>query len=1319
MMKITRSIYNAHRYSNNVIAMGMSAIMTTLLCSSVTSQSQASDIDIYKEASTANITLMFMLDISGSMTLDQVGESACDIPSTYTYSNTGSDASTTSRPYTRYYCNAVSPSTKKYLYRTQVVTTGSGWWWWNPTTTTQYQVCTNQASTISGCVWSAVTNTSPTLSLAATGSEAYQGDNQYTYYYNSGAVEKFYDRITRVKDGMYDLLQGSSTVTRLSDDKVIGLSAFSYASNGRTGYIVVPARRLDAVVGNSTQRQVLLNAIANLTAGGGTPTANAYADTAAYLMGTTTSSGSDLQAFFVSNQSQYNGWYKACVAWSGSTCTSWQPAASNSWYSGYDYSSQYSQGSYSANAFSLKGYYYTGPNPYSGFPYSSSDSKRATNYIQPTSLSAQTSTTSQCSGQGIYVLTDGEPNGSGVSIAQPLMQTALGSYGNVLTCSGTLFTDSSTSNTGWQCISDFSQLLLNRNNPSGAAIKTAVVGFGSDFNGLTSYSSALTQAQNITNINNSSASTNVKNAAKWGVYAGGGWYSGASSADVVASVNGFIGQLTTNIPPVTTGAATIPVDVLNPSALQNYAYFSQFQPTPGVASTPQLWQGNLKKYNVLNGLLVDRDNNAIVNSSGRIVDNKDVWSTGITDQTMALVGGAKAKLNLGLDSSDVVKRKVLINRDSSGDATDTTLNQITTSYLSSSDTDRAYLLSLLGYNIDPANTPTTLDGLRASSELRQLGAVMHSSPILLTNQGKISADSSGALTSSDRQDYILFGTTQGLLHVVDATTGVEKFAFVPNEMVQTQKKAFLKYDTTSGGTNKMFYGVDAPWTNYSEYVPTTAGVLTVGEGLNGASGKQIAYGGLRMGGRSYYALDLHDTNSPSMLFHVDPNDQRIYSSDTTVNSTTYPELQYMGQSWSKPSVGWVRWNGTKRLVMFVGGGYDAGGTDGDGIFDTDGSRAGYAGYEGTSASDTSYTQTNRKGAGVYMFDALTGQLLWWAGANATAANTSAGVQNTVSTNMQYSVVSQIRTVDRNSDGLIDHLYFGDLGGQVWRIDLNNSAPALSAFAKTPVRLLNLNKGAYSPRFYEMPAFTIYRASGQTFAVISIGSGNRSRPLFESNVPTNGDTTTYQTSAYNNDAVYNIFDKDVARSTLFDYTTSTTGSGSNTVNSYTYTVSADAAATGNRLQTIDLNLTNSTVGQKLVALGDSSVSSAGGWYYYLASNKIQSEKILSTPITINSDMYVTSFDASRDGLAGDCGAGIKGESYVRKFCMPYGACSGTIVRRSIGVGVISPSVGSSTVDGTGRVLIASAATLANGNTNPFSPYTPTDALIPIRWYETSQ
>lgn len=1292
-MKNIQKIEKFSLFCRKSFASSVSAAMTVLLCVSTVTQLQASDIDIYQPAKSANVTLMFMLDISGSMTLNQVGESACDIPSTYTYSDTGSEVATTTRPYTRYYCNAASTSTKKYLYRTQVVTTGSRR---NPTTKTQYQVCTNQASTVPGCVWSAVTDSLPTLNLTATGSEAYQGDTQHTYYYNSGAVVKFYDRITRVKDGMFDVLQGSATVTKLADDKIIGLSAFSYASNGRTGYIVVPARPLNAVVGTTTQRQVLLNAIANLSAGGGTPTANAYADTAAYLMGTTTSFGSNLEAFFVSNQSQYSGWYKACVAWNGSTCSSWSPTASNSWYSGYDYSSQYSQGNYNSNAFGLKGYYYTGPHPYSGFPYASSDSKNSTNYLQPTSLSSQSAASNQeCSGQGIYVLTDGEPNGSSVSIAQPLMQKALGNYGNLLTCSGTKFTDSASASTGWQCISDFSQMLLNKQNPSQLSIKTAVVGFGSDFNGLESYSSSLTKEQNVANINSGSATDNVKNAAKWGVYGEGGWYSGSSSADVVASVNGFIVQLKKDIPPVTTGSATIPVDQLNTAALQNYAYFSQFQPTPGVDSTPQLWQGNLKKYSVIDGMLKDSLGNAVVNSSGQILNNYDLWSKGITDDTTALVGGVKTQLSLGLSSTDTPNRTVLINRDSSGAATDTTLTAITSDYIQSSDPNRAYLLSLLGFNIDPANVPTTLDGLKASSELRQLGSVMHSSPILLTNQGKVETGANGSISSTDRSDYVLFGTTQGLLHVVDASTGKEKFAFVPNEMLQMQKKAFLKYDSTSGGTNKLFYGVDAPWANYAEYVPTSSGALTVGSGLNHTSGKQIAYGGLRMGGRSYYALDLKNMNSPSMLFHIDPNTQRIYSQDSTVNSTTYSELAYMGQSWSKPSVGWVRWNGTKRLVMFVGGGYDAGGDNGDGTFDTDGSRAGYAGYEGSSTTDASYNQTNKKGAGVYMFDALTGQLLWWTGANATAANTTtANVQYTESSDMKYSVVSQIRTVDRNSDGLIDHLYFGDLGGQVWRVDLNNNAPALSAFAKTPVRLLNLNNGQYSPRFYEMPAFTVYKdASGKIFAVVSLGSGNRSRPLFKST-----------TSDYSNDAVYNIFDRDVASSALFNYD-----------NGYTVSVSH------NNLNTHDLTLTGTDKTKILVPRGDNETSTAGGWYYYYSSTNIQSEKVMSTPIVINSDMYVTTYDESKTGTSGsNCSASIQGKSFVSKFCMPYGICSdgSTVQHEDNGSGLVGPSVGGRTVDGEGRVVVANAAAAASGGVSPFSLYNTPRQLVPVRWYETN-
>jgi type IV pilus assembly protein PilY1 len=38
--------------------------------------------------------------------------------------------------------------------------------------------------------------------------------------------------------------------------------------------------------------------------------------------------------------------------------------------------------------------------------------------------------------------------------------------------------------------------------------------------------------------------------------------------------------------------------------------------------------------------------------------------------------------------------------------------------------------------------------------------------------------------------------------------------------------------------------------------------------------------------------------------------------------------------------------------------------------------------------------------------------------------------------MNYSIVSEIKTVDRNNDGLIDHLYFGDLRGQAFRVDFS-------------------------------------------------------------------------------------------------------------------------------------------------------------------------------------------------------------------------------------------------------------------------------------------
>lgn len=68
-----------------------------------------------------------------------------------------------------------------------------------------------------------------------------------------------------------------------------------------------------------------------------------------------------------------------------------------------------------------------------------------------------------------------------------------------------------------------------------------------------------------------------------------------------------------------------------------------------------------------------------------------------------------------------------------------------------------------------------------------------------------------------------------------------------------------------------------------------------------------------MGGRSYYALDLKDIQNPKLKFHINP--------DSALAGTP---LSYMGQSWSKPTIGFVNWAGKRTRVMFVGGGYDDG-----------------------------------------------------------------------------------------------------------------------------------------------------------------------------------------------------------------------------------------------------------------------------------------------------------------------------------------------------------------------------------------------------------
>ncbi|MFC2993950.1 PilC/PilY family type IV pilus protein [Acinetobacter sichuanensis] len=1208
MKTLNKNFLNSSRYK--VLVISIAAISTMLVSTSVT---QASDIDIYQDAKSGDITLMFMLDISGSMGApQQIGnKSSCDIPNEASIASSDREDSTNGSPsYKRYYCNVADTKTYKYRFRNNT-----------------YWKCTNESASISNCNWGASFSKKPSDYDALHKETVRIGGSSYTVAYE-GMIRKYYDRITRVKDGMFDLLNGNraNNIPQLADDKIIGLTTYSrptsFDSEGRPseadnvrGQVRIPARRLDAVVDGITQRQILLNEIAQLGARGGTPTAHAYAEAVASLWGATTIN-------------------------------------TNS----------------------------------SGFLYAGTGVTSGNNYIIPESIQKQITGESnqQCSGQGVYVLTDGVPSNN--DQAQELMKKVLDN--NSFSCTN--------SSTGWDCINKFSQSILkqalNGNRP---ILKTAVVGFGSDFNNINSFSKELSTEQNLDNIASANASEDVKNAARWGVQSEGGWYSGNSSQDVVDSVNDFINNLSKEIPSVTTGSPTIPRDALNPAELQDNAYYQTFQPTP--ATNYQLWLGNLKKYLVSeNGVLKAKNAATVFESDGRIKEPVydangnitsaiyDFWAKQIDtavengdentigSKKFAVRGGAWSQMLLGINTENKAERKLLTNRKAVTENGNTsfkgtgTLRQVQladivdTTY--KNDPNRGYLWSLLGYNIDVVNPPTTIDNLKAQPNLRQMGAVMHSYPLLVTNNGKLEYNkTTKVMESTSREDYVLFGTTQGLLHVVDAETGVEKFAFVPNEMVENQKDAFRLSSVTNGGLQKLYYGIDGSWSLYTQYVVDSSGNLVVGKGrTDSQQGMQMAYGGLRMGGRSYYALDLSNINSPELKFHIDPTTQKVYSGSS---STTFNQLQYMGQSWSKPAIGWVNWGGTRKRVMFVGGGYDAGGDDGDAH--TNGMKGLYSGYE-----NANYNPSRSKGAGIYMFDADNGDLLWWASDYATATSptdVNTGVISTKSADLKYSVVSEIRTVDRDGDDLIDHLYFGDLGGQLFRIDLDNKQNIKGAVPKAPVKIFTMHTDVASPRFYDMPGFSLYNQNGTTFAVISQGSGNRSAPLVSY-------TSSNTSDEY--DAIYNIYDKDVARRDLFNRKTDL-----NTQN----------LKKTNLGEITDLNRFENTT---LVA----PFSEKGGWYYDFKTctagvdgkltncnnyNK-QSEKVFGTPLAMNYKLYVSTFDSSKPGISGECGAGVKGESMLTAFCMPFGQCASKLepARGVIGIGIHTVTVGGKKGEGGG-------------------------------------
>jgi hypothetical protein len=242
-----------------------------------------------------------------------------------------------------------------------------------------------------------------------------------------------------------------------------------------------------------------------------------------------------------------------------------------------------------------------------------------------------------------------------------------------------------------------------------------------------------------------------------------------------------------------------------------------------------------------------------------------------------------------------------------------------------------------GANTDGAKDTST-PPRPATNRTTIMGDVINSSPAAI--EFKYS-DVSGSLpqklldVGGNRFRLILVGTNQGWLHAFGEVTKVstvvdnngvtqEVVSGAVDELWSFMPTDFLPWlDHLKSVTNPHRFMVDGTPTIYHLDLPPSAGGS--GNGVVDSTERAIAVFGLRKGGRSYYALDIHDPFNPVLKWSLVPDEaaalpaSRVVTGGPTLG-TVQAILANMGYSTAAPALGRVSFNSVLRDVVFLGGG---------------------------------------------------------------------------------------------------------------------------------------------------------------------------------------------------------------------------------------------------------------------------------------------------------------------------------------------------------------------------------------------------------------
>lgn len=265
----------------------------------------------------------------------------------------------------------------------------------------------------------------------------------------------------------------------------------------------------------------------------------------------------------------------------------------------------------------------------------------------------------------------------------------------------------------------------------------------------------------------------------------------------------------------------------------------------------------------------------------------------------------------------------------------------TAAYPAGGSDQQALIKKVMG--ADPADTTKNRKNI--------MGDIINSSPMYLEYSTDSLPSSVKPTGTSERFRLILVGTNQGWLHAFGETSSIanvedpsstttpkakidlvsasvkELWAFLPTDFLNN-------LDYLGSNSNSHTFLVDGSPSLYFLDLPPSAGGRGNGK-LDGANititpstdtthERAIAIIGLRKGGRSYYAINLHDPTAPTLQWSLVPDEYASIPASRNKTGLTDPVLQgivkNMGYSTCTPSFGRVMFNGVYKDVVFLGGG---------------------------------------------------------------------------------------------------------------------------------------------------------------------------------------------------------------------------------------------------------------------------------------------------------------------------------------------------------------------------------------------------------------